>query len=108
MTTLKEYLRWVPFFRFPGGPGRIRIYDQADYDGIPIGLYSIIFRRMFLYQRLALPARAGIGRENHKTLNPLLGLNPESVGESPHLFGRRGGRRHFFLRFNQILSMPSI
>jgi len=51
-------------------------------------------------QRQALPARAGFGGESHQTPNPPLGLNPESVGNGPHLSGARGvGRRfgHFYI-----------
>jgi len=41
-------------------------------------------------ERQALPARAGIGGQNHQTPNPPLGLNPESAAERPHLSGARG------------------
>jgi hypothetical protein len=41
-------------------------------------------------QRQALPARAGFGGQNHQIPIRLLGLNPESVGECPHLSGARG------------------
>jgi len=52
---------------------------------------SPLFRQ---FQRQALPASAGIGGKTTQRRIRRLGLNPESVGESPHLSGARGVGRH--------------
>ena len=60
------------------------------------------FLRVPSAHRQALPARAGLGGQNHQTLNPLLGLNPQQRDECPHLSGARNVSRLLPIAENSI------